>query len=393
MNIIDKKLKNGVALSILSSPEFKSSKITVKFNAGYLSEPIEKNQIPHILEHIIYDFEESDREWAAEVGAIKNAQTWDEYTRYFIEVLPEYFEKSVDILLRSIENPKITRESFEREVKNVRSEFTTRRKDGLPQVYNEKLVEIFTNGVSRQRCIDSLENITLADIERHYREFYTTDNARVFVFGDFSNDNIVMIENKLEDLKLPRGEEKTFPEIEITDNRGAKIIEDDDKIHYILLTPVEDMKHNLRQRATFSVLRKMLTDYKSGRMYREIRDRGLLYHIFWSVQENQNSTYFTEFAFSSDKETYADLMDVIEKWVDWVRNGDFSDEDLRKARIATKNDFRMDNRKIENIVEWYQYRALDFGQYVADDLIGEFDSVSREDIIGLAREAFEYFEK
>ena len=213
------------------------------------------------------------------------------------------------------------------------------------------------------------------------------------MFGDFSNDDIAMIEDKLEGLKLPRGEEKAFPKIEITDNRGAKVIEDDDKIHYILLTPFEDMKHNLRLRATFSVLRKMLTDYKSGRMYREIRDRGLLYHIFWSVQERQNSTYFTEFAFSSDKETYTDLMCVIEKWIDWVRGGEFSDEDLRKACIATKNDFRMDNRKIENLVECHQYRALDFSRYVADDLIGEFYSVSREDIINLARDTFKYFEK
>lgn len=393
MKIIDKELKNGIKLRILNSKEFKSSKITVKFNAGYLSESREKNQIAHVLEHIIFDYSKEDRAWLAEVGAEKNAQTWEEYTRYFIEVLPEYFEKSIDILLRAIENPKISDDIVEREIKNVRSEFTSRRQNPLSQVFDKKMEEIFPNTINDRSAIDSLQNISTSDIQRHYDEFYTTNNARVFVFGAFSEIKISKIVEKLENFKLPRGQEKSFPKIQISQNRGAKILKKDGKYHFIYLSPFENMKYNARERATFSVLRMLLTDTKTGKMYREIRDKGLLYHIFWGLQHSQNSLIYSEFSFSSDEETFEELMAVIKKWILWAENGDFSDEDISKIKLAAKNSFRMNIRSVDNRALWIRDQFLDFKGYSFEEIISEIDKISRDDIILMAKNAFAHLDE
>lgn len=393
MKILDKKLKNGVNLRILNSPSFASSKITVKFNAGYLSEPREKNQIAHVLEHIIYDFSAEDREWLAEIGAIKNAQTWEEYTRYFVEVLPEYFEKAIDVLLKNIENPQISKETVEREIKNVRSEFSSRRRTVLNEVFDQKMEEIFPDSVSDATGVMSLENITIDDIRAHYDQFYTTDNARVFIFGDFSESQISKIIEKLENFNLPRGEEKTFPKVKISEKRGAKIAEDGDKIHFVFLSPFSQMKQNIHQRATFSVLRSLLTDVKTGKMYRELRDEGLLYHIFWGLIFSQNSLTYSEFSFSADKETFEKTIKVIEKWISKVKNGEFSTEELEKIKISAKNSLRMNVRRIDEKSLWYRDEFLDFVGYNCDDLIAEFDKVTKQDVVKLANLAFEHFDE
>ncbi len=365
----------------------------MKFNAGYLSEPREKNQIAHVLEHIIYDFSTEDREWLAEIGAIKNAQTWEEYTRYFVEVLPEYFEKAIDVLLENIENPQISKETVEREIKNVQSELSSRRRTVLNMVFDQKMEEIFPDSVSDATGIMSLENITIDDIQAHYDQFYTTDNARVFIFGDFSESQISKIIEKLENFNLPRGEEKAFSKVKISEKRGVKIAEDGDKIHFVFLSPFSQMKQNIHQRATFSVLRSLLTDVKTGKMYRELRDEGLLYHIFWGLIFSQNSLTYSEFSFSADKETFEKTVEVIEKWISKVKNGEFSNEELEKIKISAKNSLRMSVRRIDEKSLWYRDEFLNFVGYNCDDLIAEFDKVTKQDVVELANLAFEHFDE
>ena len=393
MEILDKKLKNGVNLQILNSSSFASSKITVKFNAGYLSVPREKNQIAHVLEHIIYDFSPEDREWLAEIGAIKNAQTWEEYTRYFVEVLPEYFEKAIDVLLKNIENPQISKETVEREIKNVRSEFSSRRRTVLNRVFDQKMEEIFPNSVSDTTGSMSLENITIDDVRAHYDQFYTTDNARVFIFGDFSKSQILKIIKKLENFNLPRGEEKTFPKVKISEKRGAKIAEDGDKIHFVFLSPFENMKFSVRQRATFEILRCFLTDSKTGKLYRELRNEGLLYYVGWAVVCSRNSLCYSVMSFSADEGKFNEINKVIKKWILWAENGEFSVEELEKIKISAKNSLRMNVRRIDEKSLWYRDEFLDFVGYNCDDLIAEFDKITKQDVVELANLAFEHFDE
>ena len=253
--------------------------------------------------------------------------------------------------------------------------------------------EIFPNTICDATAIASLKNITASDIQKHFDEFYTTDNVRTLVFGNFSETGILKIIEKLERFKLPHGEEKSFPTIRISENRGAKTAKDEDKIHFIFLSPFPWMKKNIHQRATFSVLRSLLTDTKTGRMYRELRDKGLLYHIFWGLNCDQNSLFYSGMSFSADNEVFSEAVKVVEEWILKAKNGEFSEEYLEKVKISAKNGLRMSVRSDERKVEWFQDEFLDFVGYNHDGLIAEIDKVTKQDVVDLAKLAFEHFDE
>ncbi|MDO4902565.1 MAG: pitrilysin family protein [bacterium] len=391
MKVIDRKLKNGVKLRILNSEEFKSSKIIVKFNSGYLSESREKNQIAHVLEHILCDLSNEDRDWIARSGAETNAQTWEEYTRYFIETLPEFFEKAVDLQLRAIENPKISDESVKREISNVRSEFSNRRQTPLNKLYDIKMEEIFPNTINDQTALSSLDNITLGDIRRHYDQFYTTDNVRILIFGNFSTEEISRVIKRIENFALPRGEEKTFPGIKISDKRGAKISKNEDKTHLMYIPYSAEIRSDPRLRAAWLLVRNFLMDFETGKIYREVRDNGLLYSIYLGLNLDQNSLPNFEFSFSADSENFDKIIEIIEKWISFAKNAEFSDEEFERLRIISKNKICMKLRKVELRVNWHVWNFLLFGGYGLEDLLAEFDKVTKDDFVKIVKIIFDNF--
>ncbi len=66
---------------------------------------------------------------------------------------------------------------------------------------------------------------------------------------------------------------------------------------------------------------------------------------------------------------------------------------MEKIKISAKNSLRMSVRRIDEKSLWYRDEFLNFVGYNCDDLIAEFDKVTKQDVVELANLAFEHFDE
>lgn len=391
MEILDKKLKNGVNLRILNSPSFASSKITVKFNAGYLSVPREKNQIPHILEHIIWDYGKEAKLKFAEYGVWQNASTWDGQTLYWLECLPEFTDEMFSLILDKISSPEISLEKFEREIKNIETELATERTEPQQLLFETIKDEIFENIINEQAKKETLKNIKFSEIVDFYDKFYKTDNARIFIYGNFDDRAISKIINLIENWKLPRGEEFEIEKIRHKKTGLSKIKKDGENVYFQHLSHLGSF--SMRQKVASGIIYRFLTHEESGNAYKELRDKGLLYGIYSGFWELDDLSVVFEINFSALDKNYRQVVSVLDKWVSKLKAGDFSQEELDFLRTTYKNGWRMDNKDFSDKADFLEVVFLSRDDFSEEDFLNELDKVTKQDVVELANLAFEHFDE
>lgn len=386
------KLKNGAQLAILNSPEFKSAKITVKFNAGYLHLPNEKNQVPHLLEHIIYDHNEDVKHDFAKFGVWQNAGTWDGETDYWLECLPEYFESMIQHLLYDICNPILTSEKLTVEKKTVENELSTERLEPLQLMYGKIKDDLFENIISEHAKKATLKNIEIEDLQKFYQEFYTTDNARIFIYGHFSDQQKQKIMDLLENFALPRGEEKSIPAIKSRQQYISRKEEDGDLTRFMRVSHFPHFSNHVA--ANYSILFRYLFHSDSGNAYQELRKKGLIYGFYLGADIQNDLSEINEISFSAIAEKYDEVMQIVKKWVKKAQNGEISDEELDFLKTVAKNDLRMDYKDLDDRAGALENRFIFNEQETFPERVfAETDNVTRESLSELACEVFADFEK
>lgn len=391
MKIIDKKLKNGIKLRILNSKEFKSSRFDIQFTGGFSDVSGEKNQVPHVLEHMLCAFSKEERDQFALAGAIRNAYTSHDATCYFVESLPEYFENLVDLILLKIENPPLTEEILSREKGNARSEFARASRDLQNLNINEKYREIFPQFIPHYNKMSLVDNVSLADIEDFYTRHMVTANAQVFISGNFSDEEISKILARIEHIDLPRGEKIAGQKMKITDKVAPRI--DSDELRTVLSFVAPLQKITARRRAVIYVLRDLLFSINYGLIYREVRENGLTYAINFRYDNSfsAKTSAFIAINFTTNREKFNKTVEIFKKWIEEISSGKLDEEVLQKAKITSKNTCRMALKNPEASID--AFRKAFFGDFAYDfrEAIELIDAVSIEDIAEILKEIFANF--
>ena len=114
---------------------------------------------------------------------------------YSVQSLKKNFDKSLALLQERIFNPKFTQASFDRIQRQAIQAF--RQAKGQPAGiasdvfakvnYGEKHIL----GVSAEGTEATIKNITLKDIEDYYRNFLTSQDAKIVVVGDIKQEEVL----------------------------------------------------------------------------------------------------------------------------------------------------------------------------------------------------------
>lgn len=157
--------------------------------------------IAHFLEHKIFENAEINvfQEFATISGSV-NASTSFGYTQYFFNCTDQ-FEDNMKLLMRFVQTPNITEENVEKEKGIIAQEIKMYEDNPdwvhyynlLKALYEEHPVRYDIGGT-----VQSIHDITKADLETCYRAFYTPSNMFVFVVGDVPiHQTFDLIENSL----------------------------------------------------------------------------------------------------------------------------------------------------------------------------------------------------
>jgi len=198
-----RELSNGTPVLFMNYPESKSVSIGVSFNVGGRNEwqrEASYNGISHFLEHQFFKGDESrgltpDRvhEMIDDLGGITNAFTYKQVTCYFTKSLATEVDQAIDLWSELMNYGKISQKEFDNESFVVRQEFR-RGEDNPIQFLFRKLSTHLHEGTSLEMDVigneDSLETVTLEQMEQYREEHYDLSNAAIMILGNFDKDHV-----------------------------------------------------------------------------------------------------------------------------------------------------------------------------------------------------------
>jgi len=201
MKVLKEELDNGIPLYKIRIPDAKTIGISINVKIGSIYEDKDKRGISHFLEHMMF---KSNKKYTSQQismglelnGGICNAFTSNILTSYFVEVIPQGFERIVDILFSMFENDKFDEKEFELEKKVVLSEIE--RYENNPEDLMNRLVPKSVFGesdygepISGYR--ETVESISKQDLEEFKSNFYKSNEMFIILEGKFNQKHLKIL--------------------------------------------------------------------------------------------------------------------------------------------------------------------------------------------------------
>tara|TARA_B100001248_G_C27387530_1_gene460501 strand:+ start:1190 stop:2707 length:1518 start_codon:yes stop_codon:yes gene_type:complete len=212
------------------------AKVRIKFQTGSASENYSNLGVNHILEHILATHPNKEKEFSFNVetdgsGQIANAKTARYETEYYGTIKRDKVVWFLNNMHAMIWNREITQEELDIAKKavlveigkpNILSEIL-----GFPVQYITDLHTIFSDdsykssvfgiksqsdSVSREWERLNVARITLEQVKSVYKDYYHTNNAVIFISGEFNNLEVANhIVNKWAVLPETNGKKVSYP--------------------------------------------------------------------------------------------------------------------------------------------------------------------------------------
>jgi zinc protease len=187
-----------------------SNKVVVKlmFRNGSISDPAGKEGLTDFTTSIMADggttkmtksqIDDALYPWAAFIGA-----SCDKEVSIFTFQCPSaYLDKFYPIMMDVITSPAFSEEDFARIKSNQQNYVDEVIRSSSDEEYSKKALEDFLfRGTNYQHMVQGtskgVQNITLADVKAHYKNFYSAKNVMVGVAGNYPADFTTKIKTDL----------------------------------------------------------------------------------------------------------------------------------------------------------------------------------------------------
>ncbi len=206
------KLSSGLQLILLPKKGFRETVAMMSVGFGAMDTDFSykgklyhyPSGIAHFLEHKL--FEAAQGEDVAlqfsQLGADSNAYTSFDRTSYFFSTTG-HVEKSLQLLQSFIVERHFTEQSIEREKGIIEQEIAMYQDDADDRLYQLLLAQLFPATPMAQDIAgssDSIVAISYKDLQKNHDLFYTADNRKLVVVGDFSPKDLAKVIDDTEEM-------------------------------------------------------------------------------------------------------------------------------------------------------------------------------------------------
>ncbi len=213
--VVEATLDNGLKVLLVEEPKAPVVTIQVWYKVGSRNEPVGQSGISHLLEHMMFKGTPSigPKQFSLLVqrnGGVDNAFTTANYTAYHIDFAADRVLLGLELEADRMAHLLLKEEEFLPERQVVMEERRLRIEDQPAGILGEVLrATAFLAHPYRWPVIGWMSDIagyTRDDLVRHYRTYYTPNNATLIVAGDIRREVVLP---KIQELfgKIPRGPE------------------------------------------------------------------------------------------------------------------------------------------------------------------------------------------
>lgn len=341
----------------------------------------------HFIEHMLFkgtsDYSARDiARMIDRVGGQHNAATNREYTCYYINVISDYLELSINLLsdmyYRSLFDPdEISKE------KNVILEEIRMYEDTPDELIHDVFMECMLSehplGHPILGTVESIDGIDRERLLAFFNDNYSTDNCIFAVAGNFDVDRTRRIIERA--FASPLSSSNNAARAEYAPARRIfrrHITRDLEQIHFCLGT--EGLNRNDENRWALFSLSTILGGSMSSRLFQNIREReGLCYAIYSFHSAYMDNGVFGVYCGTSP-DNYSRALGLIVGECEALLEDGVTEEELGDAKTFMKGNLALSMESTEVRMGHLAKNEMIYGRhYNFDEMVSKIDAISMND--------------
>lgn len=368
------RLKNGARGLLVDVPGATVMSFQFQFRAGnrYVKHK-DIYETAHIMEHMAFGANaqfKSEHDYEAEFtknGAYHNAFTSDLSMVYVADCADFEWERILNLQQVAICQPKFNNAELEAEKGNVRSELTGFL-NNHSRVLWPKIQQLLGEDIlTFWQRIQTINNVSLADVKEHYRRTHTASNMRFVIAGKLYGRKKKIVE-MLENWELEKGERFEVPRDELSSGNATLIRRKEASNITFGLSMMVPRELNDDELEAMNALDHILTGTMHSRIYGAARAKGLAYGIFSDTTAGFYDSSW-DFGGQVNHETANALFDIIVREMQAVMEGRIDEKELEAAKSYALGRYQMGAQTVSQISNFYTNR------YFADGVVKEYEKI------------------
>lgn len=387
------ELASGAKGLLIDVPDASVVAFNFNFRAGDFLSPQGKWDTAHVMEHLVLGAnarykksKDFSREFSKN-GAYNNASTGTYHMSYVAECAEFETERILDLLCLAIEAPLFLPEEFKAEVGNVREELKSRRNNHMQELslYAGQAMGMIDMPYTERE--EQLSNITIEDIQNHYKKTHTLPNLRFFIAGPVAKHKQAILD-RIESMALTKtGERIALPVEELVTVPKNIIMLDKavDNIYYSWETAL-NRPYSERDDLYAAALFSTLFDTMHSRIFGAAREQGLVYGISWGKYRTLDNQLWLVSG-QVLPENSEKLFSLMAKELRLVADGNFSEQEMIDTKAQALGNFQRSYQTVGSVLDAY------LEAFIFDDRIEDFvnipekiKAVTAKDIIAMAKD-------
>jgi len=389
-------LSNGIRGLLIDVPGTSVISSEIHFLAGnHYSPSAEVQQTAHIMEHMAFggtkEFPTQERfsQEFSKNGAYHNATTAEYEMSYYADCALMEWDRILDLQKLAITEPLFTDEILKAEKGNVREELTGQENNRRRIIWQRTIRAMGDAMLLDADKVKTINAVTLADIERHYKKTHTLQNMRFSFAGDLKKNREQLIA-QLESWQLPKGSRLAVPRQKLHSAPAVSVYRADMPSIIFAIMIVLNRKYTQEEEFTLQALSHILTGTHHSRILGKARTKGLCYGMSSAVDVDIDHVSRFEIDGQVSAENAAALFELMGDELDKAANGDISEQELNDAKQFSLGTQQMNGQTVSDVNSWYAGKYFEDGTIdLMENAPAEIRAIKLEDIRTLLKELLE----
>jgi zinc protease len=312
----------------------------------------------------------------------------------FASSLSKYFPRILELMADAALNPNFLPEEFDKEKEKIITGIKSQEKDvsavadrvqlALAYGKNHPFGEFMTE--------ETVNNVTLADVEQFYRSYFVPANAYLVVIGDVEFENVKELVTKAftpwskaapPSFTYSDPKDVQYTQINFVDMPNAVQSE-------VAVQNITDLKMKDEDYLDALLANRILGGGGQARLFKNLReDKGYTYGSYSGIRANKYSPMrFNAYAQVRNAVTDSSVVEIL-KEIDKITSEPVSDEELANAKAKYAGSFVMALEKPETVAEYaLNIETEDLPKDFYETYLERLDAITKEDVLKAAQKHF-----
>lgn len=407
-----KKLKENIKAHLIQTPKFKTNLISIFLTLPLSRDNVTKNAlIPAVLKSGTKNLDaqekisiELENMYGANLDCGIEKIGDNQIIKFYLETINDNFlpkqenllDKSINLLLDIIFNPVVGENHFNNQYVETEKQTIKRLIEGKIDnkdiyAFNRCIEEMYKDkpfGLYKYGYTEDLETINEHNLYEYYKNLISNAKIDIFVSGDFDDNKIIELLNNNENIKKLSdrednhiiNNEQTEKKTKIEDIKILNESKDVTQGKLVIGMDIDYYKENSKY--AMCLYNVILGESATSKLFQNVREKASLAYTARSNYVRQKNNIFIRCGI--EIENYDKAVQIINKQLEDMRNGNFTDEDIENAKKYMVSGIKTVADEQDSEITYYLGQELSGNLTNFEEYIEKIQAVTKEEILDIA---------